>query len=103
MVPGMLGISSPSRLYNVFASGKPVIAIVDARSHVADVVGSEGLGWVVEPDDMVQLEHVIREAAADPARVQEMGRHARAVAERQFSRDHITQEYARLVRRLIAS
>ena len=103
MVPGMLGISSPSRLYNIFASGKPVIAIVDGRSHVADVVSSEGIGWVVEPGDMEQLEHTIRDAAAQPDSVRAMGRKARAVAEVQFSRDHITQEYVDLVKRLVAS
>jgi colanic acid biosynthesis glycosyl transferase WcaI len=103
MVPGMLGISSPSRLYNVFASGKPVIAIVDARSHVADVIGSAGIGWVVEPGDMEQLEQTIRDAAAHPDSVRDMGRKARAVAEEQFSRDHITQEYVGLVRRLLAN
>ena len=103
MVPGMLGISSPSRLYNVFASGKPVIAIVDARSHVADVVGSEGIGWVVEPGHMDQLEQTIRDAAAHPDSVRDMGRKARAVAEEQFSRDHITQEYVRLVKRLLVN
>jgi glycosyltransferase involved in cell wall biosynthesis len=98
MVPGMLGISSPSRLYNIFAAGKPVFAMVDAHSHVADVVESEGVGWVMEPGDVDELERRIREAAADAIGVREKGTKARAVAEQQFSRDHITDEYARLVR-----
>lgn len=75
-LPGMSGVSVPSRLYNVLAAGKPVLAVADPDSELARVVLEERVGWVVAPGDLAGLVRAI-ETAADPAERDEMGRRAR--------------------------
>ena len=73
-VPGMAGISVPSRLYNVLAAGKPILAVADADSELARVVREEQIGWVIEPDDPAGLARAIRDAKDHPEERLEMGR-----------------------------
>lgn len=47
---GMAGISVPSRLYNLMAAGKPILAVVDEQSEVADVIREADLGVTVPPN-----------------------------------------------------
>ena len=49
-VPGMAGVSVPSRLYNVLAAGKPVLGVADEDSELARVIREEGVGVLVAPD-----------------------------------------------------
>jgi len=42
----MAGVSVPSRMYNVMAAGKPIIAVTDPDSELALVVREEDIGWV---------------------------------------------------------
>ena len=47
LAAGMAGVSVPSRLYNILAAGKPIIAAADAESELSRVVREERVGWVV--------------------------------------------------------
>lgn len=78
-------------------------AMARARAVVATDVGglaelvADGVnGWLVPPEDPVRLAAALREALADPARLEAMGRASRRVAE---SRDPAT-EYEDGIRRL---
>jgi colanic acid biosynthesis glycosyl transferase WcaI len=95
---GMLGLSVPSRMYNVLAAGRPIIAAADPRSELAQVVSEERVGWVVPPEDPVLLAAAIREAMEQPALLQEMGRRARASAELRYSRAAVIARYEALMR-----
>jgi len=95
---GMLGISVPSRMYNVLAAGRPIIAVADARSELAQVVHEEEVGWVVPPDDPGQLADAIRDAMAQPSLLLEMGRRARACAELHYSRAAVIAQYETLMK-----
>jgi len=48
-LPGMAGVSVPSRLYNVLASGRPVLAAAEAGSELSMVIHEEQVGWTVPP------------------------------------------------------
>ena len=85
LVPGMAGVSVPSRLYNVLASGRPIIAIAEAHSELARVVIEEEIGWVVEPGNLAQLEETILDAATSRDRLSAMGLRARKAAEDKYS------------------
>jgi len=82
--PRMLGVSVPSRLYNVLASGRPVVVVADPRSEPALVVAEEGVGWVVTPGDPGALASAVREAAAS-GDLAAMGVRARRGAEERYS------------------
>jgi colanic acid biosynthesis glycosyl transferase WcaI len=46
-VDKMLGISVPSRMYNVLAAGTPIIALADPKSELALMVKEHRCGWVL--------------------------------------------------------
>jgi glycosyltransferase involved in cell wall biosynthesis len=96
-VPGMAGISVPSRMYNVMAAGKPIVAVADESSELALVVKEEKIGWVVPPDKPDLLVSTILEARATPERLEEMGFRSRRAAERRFTIGHVTNAYKALV------
>ncbi len=50
-IPGMYGLAVPSRIYNVMASGKALIAVTDPGSEMARVIEEERVGWVVPAGD----------------------------------------------------
>jgi colanic acid biosynthesis glycosyl transferase WcaI len=102
MRAGMSGLSVPSRLYNMLAAGRPVIAIADDDSEIANVVREEEIGWVVPPGDLAALHAAIAEARGDPLRLQMMGRRARAAAEQKYTQAHVVKAYRELIHRLLA-
>lgn len=100
-MPGMAGISVPSRLYNVLAAGKPVIAVADADSELALVVIEEGVGWVVPPEDAERLAQTILVAQQSRALLRSMGDKARRVAEEKYSQARVLSSYGSLMQRIL--
>jgi glycosyltransferase involved in cell wall biosynthesis len=89
-VPGMVGLSVPSRMYNVMAAGRPIIAVADRESELAMTVAENGIGWVVDPSDPAGLVRVLAEEAT-PDRCAEMGMRARRLAETRFTQERMTE------------
>jgi glycosyltransferase involved in cell wall biosynthesis len=94
-VPGMSGISVPSRLYNILAAGKPILAAVDEDSEVARVIREERVGWVVPPDQPDRLAETLLWARSNPEIVAQMGARAREASMR-YSRERILEAYAEM-------
>ena len=92
-IPGMAGISVPSRMYSIMAAGKPIIAVADDESELALVVREEQIGWVVQPERPDLLLEVIRHAQADPELIREMGGRARRAAEQKYPFKKILESY----------
>lgn len=99
---GMAGISVPSRMYNVMASARPVLAVCDPDSELAMVVTEHGVGWVVSPGDRDGLAAAVREAATAPDSCRAMGARARAVVERLYARDVVLDQYADAIQSLLS-
>ncbi|HWD41297.1 MAG TPA: glycosyltransferase family 4 protein [Fimbriimonas sp.] len=74
----------PSRLYNVLASARPLIAMAAPHSELGRCTSESGIGWVVAPGDVEGLVKALRAAKADPD-LAEKGRKARELAEARFS------------------
>jgi glycosyltransferase involved in cell wall biosynthesis len=96
-VRGMAGVSVPSRMYNVMAAGKPIIAVADPGSELALVVKEEDIGWVVPPGDVDGLRMAILEAKANPDLLVQMGQRARRAAETKYSFERVNQAYTEMV------
>ena len=92
-IPGMAGISVPSRMYSIMAAGKPIIAVADDNSELALVVREEEIGWVVRPDRPDLLAEVITQALEDRDLLHEMGKRARRAAEEKYSFGKIISRY----------
>jgi glycosyltransferase involved in cell wall biosynthesis len=100
--PGMSGVSVPSRMYNVMAAGKPILAMADRDSELARVLQEEAVGRVVLPGDIDGLVGAIEELRNDPAERTRMGERARSAVERNYSYENTLSQYRGLIRELDA-
>ena len=101
--PGMAGVSVPSRMYNIMAAAKPLIALADADSEVALVVQEESIGWTIPPGSVSGLINVIESIRANRSVCSEYGRRARAVAVEKYSFERSLSAYREVVTSLHAS
>ncbi len=99
-INGIAGISVPSRMYNIMAAGKPIIAVADDDSELALVVREERIGWVVRPGDKTALVDAIRNAKSAPRKLKEMGERARTAALK-YSRSQVLESYRCLIDALL--
>jgi colanic acid biosynthesis glycosyl transferase WcaI len=93
LLPGMLGVSVPSRSYNILAAGKPILGVLDKKAEIALMIDEECVGWVTEPRDPEALSAVIREISRDVATVRTMQDHAREVADDKYTFDHALDKF----------
>ena len=84
-IPGMAGVSVPSRMYNQMAAGKPIIAVADQWSELAKVVQEEEIGWTINPGNAADIISTIQYAAANPKLCAQMGSRAAAVAKNKYT------------------
>ena len=63
--PGAARYSMPSKVYEIMASGRPVLASADSPSDVWNLVESTGSGRCIEPNRPDQLADAIRALAYD--------------------------------------
>ena len=100
LLAGMTGAGVPSRLYNIMASGKPIIALANKDSEISLVVREEGIGWVVAPDSADELAQTILKAESDRVTLSDMGRRASIIARNKYTREKIIEKYTDMVRNL---
>jgi glycosyltransferase involved in cell wall biosynthesis len=93
---GMAGISVPSRLYNLMAAGKPILAVVDYNSEVAAVIREANLGVAVPPESPELLAEQILALRNDVERRAQMAENSRKEALSKYSYDAIKQQYRQL-------
>ncbi len=78
---GMYGLCVPSKIYNILASGRPVIFLGPKDSEIDLLVRDEGIGYCGWPEKW------------DKEELMEMGKKARALAERDYSEDTILNKF----------
>ena len=76
------GVSVPSRIYNIFAIGRPTIICSEPDAEAAMLLQEEDIGWVTPPEDPKALAQTIAMAAFNAASTKERGRRAAVVAAR---------------------
>ena len=99
-VPGMAGVSVPSRMYNMMAAGKPILAVTDAWSELATVVREENIGWVISSRNPSDIAECIVRAKQQPEVLLEMGQRARKAVVRDYSFNQTLRRYESLVSEL---
>jgi colanic acid biosynthesis glycosyl transferase WcaI len=95
-VSGMSGISVPSRMYNIMAAGKPILAVAEVDSELALVLKEEKIGWVASPGNVEALLETIRLVQSDPEIINEFSRRARTTVEEKYSLNAIIQLYVKM-------
>jgi glycosyltransferase involved in cell wall biosynthesis len=90
----------PSRAYNIMATGKPIIAMGDETSELALVIQEKKIGWIVPPGEVSVFVNAVLEAESNPERLRAMGRCARLLVEKEYSREHVVGLYKSLFNRM---
>jgi colanic acid biosynthesis glycosyl transferase WcaI len=93
---GLEGVVVPSKLYSTLAAGRPVLAVAASESDAARIVSESGCGIAADPDDPAAVARAIRQLRNDPARLAEMGRHAREAANK-YARVNELQKFAGII------
>lgn len=94
-VPGMLGVSVPSRMYNVMAAATPILALADPQSELAQVVREENCGWALTCGDVDGLVATLLYLATPEGKQDAVNRglNGRAAAVRRFSLPKILGQF----------
>jgi colanic acid biosynthesis glycosyl transferase WcaI len=90
----------PSKMTNIMAAGRATIATADPGTALHDVLTTEITGVATTPEDAAALAAAIVGLADEPARLAEMGRNARAYAERHIAKDAILGAFEARLREL---
>jgi colanic acid biosynthesis glycosyl transferase WcaI len=98
---GAARYSMPSKVYEIMASGRPLLASADVNTDVWRLVEDTGCGICVEPNDADKLAAGILRLYADPALRETMGQRGREQAEQHYSRETVARQYQQLLKRML--
>jgi colanic acid biosynthesis glycosyl transferase WcaI len=100
---GFGSYSVPSKLFNLMAAGRGIVAMVESEGEVARIIRQAECGVVVEPGDVPGLAAAVRRLASDPERCRAMGRNARRFLEAEFPAEVLCRRYHGVLRACIES
>ena len=80
----------PSKLTNMLASGRPVVATAEPGTGLAEEV--DGAGMIVAPGDAPAFATAIEKLIDDPVKASNLAKAARTRAEERWSRDAILRK-----------
>ena len=95
--------SVPSKLFNLMAAGRGVVAMVESEGEVARIIQQAECGVVIEPGDVPGMAVEVRRLASDPQRCRTMGRNARRFLEAEFPAELLCRRYHEVLRACIES
>lgn len=104
VIPQRHGVTDfvlPSKLCNILASGRPVVAAAQSDSELARIIVDGNCGRVVDTGQSAALADAIIALANDPAEGERLGNNARLVAKQMFSSDAILGGFYRELELLI--
>jgi glycosyltransferase involved in cell wall biosynthesis len=101
-VPRMTGVGVPSRMYNIFSAGKPIVAAVEEDSELGLVVREDDVGWIVPVNDAIKMAAALSEAKNNPGLLADMGMRARAIAVNKYAITKMIDAYRSMVGELLA-
>ncbi len=93
LVKKMWGVSMPSRTYNILAAGKPILALTEDESELAQVVIEDNVGWIVPPNSPQELLKTIRHIYLNQSDLAEIGKRARQKALSKYSFETAIKKY----------
>jgi colanic acid biosynthesis glycosyl transferase WcaI len=94
--------SMPSKVYEIMASGRPVLASADVHSDLWNLVANTNSGLCLEPHDPTKLASAVMTLYRDPQLRLRMGEHGRREAEREYSVEAVVTQYDELIKSIAA-
>lgn len=95
--PELEGLILPSKVYGIAAAGRPMAYIGDPEAEVPRLFAEHGAGVGIRQGDSEALIQLIGDLHAHPERCRQMGRNARALAEKRFDRRRAMATWERLL------
>ncbi|HQZ98352.1 MAG TPA: glycosyltransferase family 4 protein [Pyrinomonadaceae bacterium] len=98
LIKGMWGTAMPSRTYNIMAAGKPILALTDEGSELAQVIDEDEIGWHLVPGDAKLLSETIEKLYKNRSELPKMGERARAAALGKYSTETAIESYSKALK-----
>jgi colanic acid biosynthesis glycosyl transferase WcaI len=98
--PGAARYSMPSKIYEIMASGRPLLAGADPGSDVWELIERSRCGICVKPEEPRQLANAILDLYRDRPLRETMGRNGREWAEKKYCREVVVRSYHRLIQEI---
>jgi colanic acid biosynthesis glycosyl transferase WcaI len=93
--PELEGLIVPSKIYGVFAAGRPTLFIGDEYGEVALALTRAGSGRAFKPGSVEAIVKWLQQLAKNPELMGNMGRNARSDLMQQFDRHHAVARWIR--------
>jgi colanic acid biosynthesis glycosyl transferase WcaI len=93
--------SMPSKVYEIMASGRPILASAEQGSDVRTLIETTACGLCVDPQNVRQLVAAIRTLYHNPELRAAMAERGRYYAEQQFSRSVVARQYHNLLTQVV--
>ncbi len=90
---------SPNKMFDSFSAGKPVLT--NMPGWLQSLVEKNEAGVFVHPDDPADFADKAAALADDPDKIKAYGRNARALAEREFSRDLLAEKLEQILLKVV--
>lgn len=92
----------PSKLYNIMASGRPIIATAEPESDIREIIQKSGAGIIIKPRDADYFKDAILTLYRNRDKAKTMGDNGRSYVVNNFARPMMTERYRRLIEKLAA-
>lgn len=99
---GAEGLSVPSKLYGIMASGRPIIAIIPENTEVAFTLKEFKCGIVIPPKDILSLVKAITCLKEDESEIKAMGLRAHAAFSKNFTVQRCAEQYYCLLKQIFS-
>ncbi|MBL4936340.1 glycosyltransferase family 4 protein [Clostridium sp. YIM B02515] len=95
---GIKGISVPSKIYGVMASGKPVLGILENDSEARNIIEEANCGICCEPGDYKAIYETINYFInSDINEIKEVGNNGRKLIESNYNKSNSIHKYRKLI------
>lgn len=90
-IPAFYYGTSPNKFFDYISCGLPVLN--NYPGWLADMITQQGCGKAIAPDDPVAFADALQNMAQNKTALQEMGIRGRKLAEQQFNRDKLSDDF----------
>ncbi len=85
--------SMPSKIFNLMASARPILAVAPPESEIVQIVSEANCGWSVPPKSPEKLAEVIVQLKDRESTLIQRGQNGRVCLEQNYSRNHCVNAY----------
>jgi colanic acid biosynthesis glycosyl transferase WcaI len=89
--------SLPSKIFNIMASSRPILAVAPAGSEIEEIVNYYKCGVLVLPDNPVALMEAVLTLKNNPCDLKTMGENGRSLLLSRFSRHGCVNDYEKML------